>query len=165
MWEGIQRAGLPSRMQRWCCAELKERGGTGRIVVPGIRHAESTGRRQRKLVETCYKDSTKRYVNPIVDWTDTDVWEFIKGNELPYCSLYDEGFKRLGCVLCPMVGDTARQIARWPKIAAAWRRASDRLYARQTKGTLRFASADAMWEWWLDRDASLPDEAQPMMFD
>lgn len=165
MWQLIPKRGLPRRNGRYCCEELKERGGSGRIVMMGIRQEESAKRRRRQLVETCYLDSSKRYVNPIVDWYESDVWGYIGAEGLRYCSLYDEGFDRIGCVLCPMVRETERQIARWPKIAAAWRRASDRLYARETKGTKRFASADAMWEWWLDRDAKLPDEAQAMMFD
>ena len=165
MWELLPLRGLPRRQARWCCKEMKERGGTGRIVITGIRQQESSRRRRRQMVETCYQDSSKRYVNPIIDWYESDVWGYIEAEGLRYCTLYDEGFHRLGCVLCPMTRDTARQIARWPKIAAAWRRASDRLYARGTKGTKRFASADAMWEWWLDRDAKLPDEAQAMMFD
>lgn len=175
MWNLLPWRGLPRRQGRWCCEELKEGGGTGRVVVTGIRHAESARRAGRKMVETCYQDTSKRYVNPIVDWTDTDVWEYLKVNNLPYCSLYDEGasgpyagdgdWRRLGCVLCPMTRDVDRQIARWPEIAAAWRRASDRLYARGTTGTKRFPSADAMWAWWIDRDASAPDPAQHMMFD
>ncbi len=163
MFQMIPFRGLPRRRSRWCCEELKERGGTGRIVVTGIRHAESARRARRKMVETCYTDTTKRFLNAIVDWSDTDVWEFITINDLAYCCLYDEGFTRIGCVLCPMVRDTGRQIKRWPKIVLALRHASDRLYARETKGTQRFASADAMWEWWLDRDASLPNKDQSMM--
>lgn len=45
---------------------------------------------------------------PIIDWSTEDVWNYIKTNNLRYCSLYDEGFDRIGCVLCPMASKNQR---------------------------------------------------------
>ena len=75
------------------------------------------------MVEHCFRDRTKRYLNVIIDWTTTDVWRYIKARNIKYCSLYDEGFKRLGCVLCPMNRDVETHLQRWPKICRAWERA------------------------------------------
>lgn len=58
-------------------------------------------RENAKIVEMCYKDHTT-LINPIIDWTTDEVWEFIREYNVPYCCLYDEGFKRLGCIGCPM---------------------------------------------------------------
>lgn len=44
----------------------------------------------------------KHIINPIIDWEEDDVWEFIKAYDVPYCTLYDKGYKRLGCIGCPM---------------------------------------------------------------
>ncbi len=165
MWALIQTNGLPTRQHRWCCRALKEHGGSGRVIVTGIRQAESNARRHRQMVEACYTDRTKRFVNPIVDWSNTDVKQYVEDSHLDVCSLYAEGFKRIGCVLCPMNRATALHIARWPKIADAWHRAADRYWLKGTKGVRRFSSPDAFWAWWLDRDASAPKEAQAMMFD
>lgn len=73
-------------------------------------------RENARMVEMCYKTHTTT-VNPIVDWTTDEVWEFIKEYEIPYCSLYDEGFKRLGCIGCPMGSKQQREaeFERWPK--------------------------------------------------
>ena len=70
----------------------------------------------RRAVEQCYR-THKTLVNPIIDWTDSDVWEFIKTEKLPYCELYDCGYKRLGCIGCPMGGRKGmrRDFARYPK--------------------------------------------------
>ena len=42
--------GLPMRHARWCCAELKERGGEGRVVLTGVRAAESSKRSRYGIV-------------------------------------------------------------------------------------------------------------------
>lgn len=58
----------------------------------------------RRLAEFCYR-TQKMLLNPIVDWTDEEVWEFL--NEVvhaPHCCLYDEGYTRIGCIGCPMAG-------------------------------------------------------------
>ena len=69
-----------------------------------------------RIVEMCYRTHTT-LVNPIIDWDDAEVWEFIKEYNVPYCSLYDEGFKRLGCIGCPMgsVQQREHEFERWPK--------------------------------------------------
>ena len=68
------------------------------------------------MVEMCYKTHTTT-VNPIIDWTDGEVWEFLKQYNIPYCTLYDEGFKRLGCIGCPMGSkeQREREFERYPK--------------------------------------------------
>lgn len=57
----IEKKGiLPTRLARYCCAEFKERGGIGRFVVTGVRHAESVRRRKWKLIEPCRQPNGKR---------------------------------------------------------------------------------------------------------
>lgn len=58
----------------------------------------------RRIVEGCYR-TRKTLVNPIVDWTDDDVWMFLNEvAKVPHCCLYDQGEKRLGCIGCPLAG-------------------------------------------------------------
>lgn len=159
IWKLVERKGLPRRNARFCCEYLKEHSGAGRIVVTGVRWEESWRRKRRAMVETCRWVKAKSFLHPIIDWTTMEVWEYIRGHGLPYCSLYDEGYHRLGCVLCPMTtaGQTARDRERWPKIAMAWLRACQRYYSRGTPSTKRWASAEEMFEWWLSREG-VPDE-------
>ncbi len=168
VWQGVMIHGLPCRQARWCCELIKEQHGSGRRVITGIRWQESARRRQRQMVETCRTDGTKIFVHPIIDWSNSEVWEYIKQEKLPYCSLYDEGFKRLGCVLCPM--ETPRQtqleLIRFPKLAEAWKRACYRYFDKGNKGTKRWETAEAMWQWWLSRKGEpKSDNAQCIMFD
>lgn len=153
LWKLIELKGLPRRNARFCCEYLKEHSGAGRFVATGIRWQESWRRKKRQMVETCRWVKGKRFLHPIIDWTTAEVWEYIRQENLPYCSLYDEGFKRLGCVLCPMTtrAQTLRDIARWPKIAQAWFRAWSRYFARGTEGVKRFNSPEEGFDWWLSR--------------
>ena len=153
MWQLISRMGLPSRTRRWCCRLLKEGGGNGRLVVTGVRWAESAMRRASHGLATVR--GGKRLLNPIIDWSDADVWGYIRSRGVPYCNLYDEGWKRLGCVLCPMSRDVERQVARWPGLAAAWRKSFRRYFDSRPALQERWSSADVFFERWLQRDGDL----------
>ena len=155
MWKLIVKKRYPpTRKARYCCKVLKERGGQGRIVVMGIRWAESVKRSRRRQVEGCYTGK-KTYVNPIIAWSNDDVWDYIHSRSLPYCSLYDEGYTRLGCVMCPNAGRDGmlRDAARWPKIAAAYKRACRRSLNKAIDDELDRKNwrrdSDDMYEWWL----------------
>ena len=91
----------------------------------------------RKMVEQCYKQ-TKTVVNPIIDWTDEDVWEFIHEYDVPYCKLYDEGYTRLGCIGCPMgtVEHRKEELERYPKYKRAYLKAFERMIAERKLGKL-----------------------------
>lgn len=129
----IEKGMPPLRQKRFCCAELKERGGVGRFCLTGVRWAESIRRRNtrgsleilgktskenkilnadndddRRLLEQCVL-KRKFICNPIVDWGDGDVWRFLAKYDLPYCTLYDEGWKRIGCLNCPMASKRERE--------------------------------------------------------
>ena len=107
----------------------------------------------RQLIESCYK-RLKVVVNPIIDWTDAEVWEYIKEERIPYCSLYDEGFARLGCIGCPMAKYAGRkkQFDRWPKYKEAYLRAIKKIIAaREAKGLPnKFSSPEEYFHWWLE---------------
>jgi phosphoadenosine phosphosulfate reductase len=148
-----ERGVMPLRQLRWCCEVLKEDASEGGVVVTGIRWAESARRKKRSMVEICRR-MNENFVHPIISWTTSDVWGYIRERNLPYCRLYDEGWKRLGCVLCPMVRDVERQAARWPGIVRVWRKISDVVWhTRHTRHTRHFEHPDEQWAWWLNRDA------------
>lgn len=157
MWTLIvEKMMPPARTVRYCCEHLKERGGIGRFVVTGVRWAESVARSKRRMVETCYRDSRTRYLHPMIEWTDADVWQYIRENKLPYCCLYDEGFKRIGCIGCPMAdAGRRREFARWPRIEAKYRKAFAAAAANRIRlgnkygGVERWVDGDAMFDWWM----------------
>ena len=196
MWNLIPKKMMPpTRTARYCCQYLKESGGDGRMMVTGVRWAESNARKNnhgiatimdskakrdlsgegfretkrggvilvndneenRRLVESCYKRH-KTTVNPIIDWEDQDVWDFIKENGIPYCSLYDEGFRRLGCIGCPLASRPMREreFIRYPKYKNSYLMAFAKMIElREQKGlasNIKWANARPIdiFNWWMD---------------
>jgi len=165
MWKGILIHGLPLRQKRFCCQILKEHDGDRRTLLMGLRWAESARRRKRWDVKSTYSRNqsklchsiNKVLVNPIIDWSNDDIWEYIREFKVPYCSLYDNGFKRLGCVLCPFTSgnNLRRELERYPKIADAYRHAAQRYISRRktmtriTSKKMHFESGDEYFNWWL----------------
>ena len=151
-WEGIgYQKGLPGRNKRWCCRELKERGGERRRVLTGVRAAESHSRSRYHIIQQCKRRKSKTLVNPMLSWPTEDIWEYIKRRNLPYCSLYDEGFKRLGCVFCPFNTEIVRAQERWPKLFNALRFHVNKQYQHIERWQKHWDSGDEVLEWWLDR--------------
>lgn len=139
----------PLRTARYCCRELKEYAGRGRVKVTGIRAEESPRRAKRKQVESDRDGST--FVHVIHSWTTADIWQYIRERNLPYCRLYDEGFSRIGCVLCPFQNfeKTQRDMARFPAIADYYRRACQRAFLVNGGKMRKWTSGDDMFNWWI----------------
>jgi len=154
-WKRMMTESPPMRTSRWCCELIKEAGGIGRIKLLGMRQKESVSRKDYCLIEKHRKYPNTSWMLPIVTWDNPEVWEYIKLNNLRYCSLYNEGYTRLGCVLCPFESPAATQknINRFPRIANNWKRAFERYYQiRIDRGTpLPYDSAQEFWEWWISR--------------
>ena len=71
----------------------------------------------------CISGKESILISPIIHWTEEDVWEFLnKVMEVPHCSLYDEGWHRLGCIGCPMSSAKQKQIenVRYPHVKRNW---------------------------------------------
>lgn len=155
MWQLIEKKQMPpTRLVRYCCEYLKEDAGNGCIVVTGIRHEESSKRAQRKMFESCMKKRDKYYLNPIIDWTEVEVWQYIKKYKLPYPDLYDKGWKRIGCVGCPMAAGKhrIRELNTYPKIKANYLRAFEKMLKHRIASGLetKWTNADQVMGWWLE---------------
>lgn len=160
----VQKQMLPSRFRRFCCAPLKEHLGIGRVMITGVRSEESPMRAKRgKWVEWKKKNISKKekhskspsiQYNPILEWTQADVWRFIRQYNLPYCSLYDEGWNRIGCVGCPMASKKQREMEfkKYPKIEKMYKDAITEAFnvrKQQGKKTM-FETPEDIWEYWMN---------------
>lgn len=187
MWSLIpQKMMPPTRLVRYCCSVLKENVGRNRFIATGVRWDESSRRKNsRGVMELMHRDADKRIilmgdndekrklfescelkgkmtVNPIVDWTDDDVWDYIHSERLPVNSLYCEGWKRVGCIGCPLAkrGGRQREFMRWPKYEELYVAAFDRMLEARKKRNLesegkKFATDDwqtgrDVFRWWME---------------
>ncbi len=198
MWSLIIRKGLPpTRIMRYCCSELKEKGGKGRMKITGVRAAESVNRAKnagmikiigkpktvqkmaenlgaeyditpssglvmnmdndenRRLVEHCYR-TTSTMINPILDWSDSDVWEFLKHYGCKANPLYQCGRKRIGCIGCPMKSSKGmiQDFDRYPKYKNLYIRAFDRMLTVHPKIEYTWKSGIDVFDWWTCSDSN-----------
>lgn len=157
MFRLIKEKGIPpTRTVRYCCYELKEMNGKGRVVVVGVRRQESTRRKNRPVFHNSERVKDLIFLNPIVDWTEKEVWEYIHKYNLPYPCLYDEGYTRIGCILCPMhsVKQKLKDIKRYPRYYNAYLLAFDKmLKIRKEKGksytSVDWTTAEDVMQWWI----------------
>lgn len=145
---------LPTRRSRYCCEFLKEYAGKGEFIVTGVRWEESNSRANRKFFEIDTRPEMlgKMYLNPILDWTERDVWEYIDKKGLSYPSLYDNGYSRIGCIGCPMV--TAKQrlkeFQKYPRHKEMYLKAIRKAREDKTKSIFaNFKDEYDVFEWWL----------------
>lgn len=126
-------------------------------TLQGVRLPTDSFDKNHQIVEMCYRTHTTT-INPIIDWDDSEVWEFLKEYKIPYCSLYDEGFKRPGCIGCPMGSkeQRRREFERWPKYKTLYLKAFEKMielypYA-QTRVTRDFTemTPEEIIEWWIE---------------
>lgn len=179
MWNLIVKKHMPPlRMCRYCCAELKEQGGQGRIKVTGVRAAESVRRAKqageakifgkngveiihnmdndenRRMIEQCYRTQST-IINPIIDWTDDDIWEFSRVENIKQNPLYIQcggTKKRLGCILCPMarMEDRLNDLKDYPKIAECYIKAFDKMLENMPyQSKVSWKNGTEVMDWWL----------------
>lgn len=95
-------------------------------------------------------------VNPIYEWTDSDVWEYIRDTNIKYNPLYDRGYKRVGCIGCPMATykEMNKEFAEYPKIKDAYIRTFQRMidqYDNERKAKMDWESGQDVFDWWTGR--------------
>ena len=122
----------------------------------------------RRMVEHCYR-THKTLVNPIVDWSEEDVWEFLNDvAKVPHCHLYDEGYKRLGCIGCPLSYNAEFELNVNPAFKNAYLRAFGRLIEERIQRGLEttWDTPQDVMKWWLDRNKRDRElEGQLSLFD
>lgn len=185
MWTLIPQKGMPpTRLMRYCCSVLKETSGKNRFIATGVRRAESTKRASRESFEIIgatkkdgvllsddevfMQDNTekrmyfehcrlksKRTVNPIIDWTDDDVWDYIRSEQIDINPKYSDGYKRVGCIGCPLSGkcNRLRGFEEYPTYKRAYIRAFDKMLdVRKAEGLrTEWKNGEEVFEWWVSK--------------
>lgn len=173
---------LPNRHMRYCCSVLKEASHQGCVTLTGVRREESAKRAKRQVLDINKKPrqfdeferrdkidvqclgngKEKITVNPILDWTETDVWKYLNDVvNVPHCELYDQGRHRVGCLFCPMKArkEIVDDMQRYPH---QFKRLKETV-AKIAETSERFPNdPKAFLEWWLS-DKSIEDYKLPRL--
>ena len=109
-WESVDVVGPPARDFRWCCKVLKlgpaaqtiadELGGNS-LSFMGQRKLESFQRSIEPRVTSNPWVPGQTSANPIQNWNALEVWLYIFREKAPFNPLYNKGYHRMGCYLCP----------------------------------------------------------------
>lgn len=183
MWTLIpQKKMPPTRLARYCCSVLKETGCANRFIATGVRWDESNARKERasyevigrnksekisvtdeimlmndnsdkrRMTERCMKKN-KMAVNPIIDWTHRDVWDYIHSEHIEYNPLYECGYKRVGCIGCPIANKRRyKEFADFPTYKRMYIKAFDNmLQVLKEKGVkTTWKSGYDVFLWWME---------------
>lgn len=106
----------------------------------------------------CISGKDKIIINPILNWTDKDVWYFLDNvAKVPHCALYDKGWERLGCLFCPMAKqkELHRMEREYPKYKQAYLRVIEQLrqdrILQGKKDYWEGMSAEDVFQWWVSK--------------
>ena len=112
------------------------------------------------MMENCQLKGT-RTINPIIDWTESDVLDYASAEKICMNPLYECGWKRVGCIGRPLAKKPTRyaEFARYPKIKAAYIRAFDRMLANRKKreASNDWQTGEDVMHWWME-DGVLPGQ-------
>ncbi len=167
----------PTRRVRYCCYVLKEQNGKNRCITTGVRWDESVQRKgNRHFIDEGKKDAegnwtgfadndesrrefeacsikSKTTINPIIDWKDQDVWNFIRSEHLQINPLYLFGHSRVGCIGCPMAGDHRyEEFRQFPAYENMYRRAFARMLVarRAAEKPTTWKNSDDVFQWYME---------------
>ena len=185
MWKLIpQKKMPPTRIVRYCCSVLKETSGSNRFIATGVRWAESVKRKNRGIYETVHRSKdmrvilnndnddrrrlfetctiqAKRTCNPIIDWSDDDIWNYTSSEKIKLNPVYNMGFDRVGCIGCPMarLEKRTKEFNIWPKYKENYIKSFDRMIEERKKQGMEteWKTGEEVFHWWM-KDGILPGQ-------
>ena len=92
-------------------------------------------------------------VNPIYEWTDTEIWQYIRDEGIQTNCLYERGYWRVGCIGCPMANYSLKmkQFAEYPTYKRAYIHAFDKMLEKRRKEgkETKWATGQEVFDWWI----------------
>jgi phosphoadenosine phosphosulfate reductase len=108
--EGVAGIAGPTQDKKACCQALKIQPLNQAILerhiqalITAIRWDEQEARADEQPVSPRENPPHIR-IHPILHFTEADIWDYIKESNLPYCELYDQGYRSLSCIPCTSKG-------------------------------------------------------------
>ncbi len=115
-------------LRRRCC-EIRKVNPLKKVLdgldawVTGLRRDQWASRSNIRKIEVDHDHGGILKVNPLADWTDEEVWDYIRANDVPYNALYDKGYTSIGCIPCtrPTAPGEDPRAGRWSSPGAVGR--------------------------------------------
>ena len=170
----LKESGTPNRI---CAlgvrgAESSKRQGRDMFGIRGgnyrqatffsLDHAEEVHRESQEIQDSVWdctlikvmKENRSTVVNPIYDWLDTDIWEYIRQQGLKVNPLYDRGYDRVGCIGCPLAPyhQRIKEFNDYPKYKTLYIQAFERMIqVRKEKGKKnKWENGEDVFYWWIE---------------
>ena len=150
---------------RW--AESKQRSTRSPIEVPGrakkdrVAYDPTTKQltffgndntAERKVAEHC-EMGKKTAVNPIIKFSDSEIWNIIREQNIKLNDMYYKGYERVGCIGCPMASTEMRykEFADYPIFKERYIRAFEEMLKTRTaiKSQLDWQTGQEVFDWWM----------------
>ncbi|HJH29087.1 MAG TPA: 4Fe-4S dicluster domain-containing protein [Methanosarcinaceae archaeon] len=157
-WENLKNFGPPAKDFRWCCKVCKlapastvieecANNGAVCLTIDGKRKHESFSRARIAASELNPFVPNQLNIFPIRNWRAIEVWLYIHWRGLAYNPLYDMGFERVGCHLCPaaLSAEYKRMGELHPQMYNRWN--SYLLEWAQTHGLSKDFIEHGFWRW------------------
>lgn len=102
------------------CCDVRKNEPLKRVLpgmeawITGIRKKQSASRKDTKLAEWDEKNNLIK-INPLANWSEKEVWNFINQNKVPYNILHDKGYPSIGCAPCTRAIENGEDVrhGRW----------------------------------------------------
>lgn len=107
----------------------------------------------RRIIESCALKS-RVTMNPLINWTEKDIWDYIEHYHLKVNPLYQKGFSRVGCIGCPMAGKHRReQFKMYPQFYKTYLKVFDEVVEIRHDTGLKctWKNGQDLMDWWLSK--------------
>lgn len=111
---GRKFSGYLDQFEEWSAVQMKKK-------YKNLNQDQFSYDKEKEI--RCINGKDSILISPIIDWTERDVWEFLNDVvKVPHCELYDKGYKRIGCILCPMSSpkQKRREMQDFPHVKEKW---------------------------------------------
>lgn len=100
------------------------------------------------------KEHRDTIVNPIYKWLDSDIWEYIKKEQIEVNPLYKRGYERVGCIGCPLAPykQRVKEFSEYPKYKNMYIQAFERMIKERKKNgkKTKWETGEEVFNWWLE---------------
>ena len=109
------------------CCEIRKVEPLGRALagkeawLTGQRRAQAVSRAELQIQEFDSAHGLVKF-NPLADWSEAEVWQYIRALDVPYNRLHDQGYRSIGCAPCTrptVTGEDVRAGRWWWELPAA----------------------------------------------